>query len=84
MPCPVIHTRASGEKEKLTFRTADDDKPSTGDYIKWDAEGVEKKQPNEDEDIKAVSEQFCRFQMYNFNEHSHCLRGTHLKTQGVS
>ncbi|KAK3048922.1 hypothetical protein LTR09_009817 [Extremus antarcticus] len=82
MPCPVIHTRASGEKEKMTFTTADDEQPAKGEYIKWDAEGVEKEQPNEEADIKAVSEQFCRFQMYNFNEHSHCLRGTHLKTQG--
>ncbi|KAK7192271.1 hypothetical protein PSPO01_01843 [Paraphaeosphaeria sporulosa] len=27
-------------------------------------------------------DQFNRFQMMNFNEHMHCLRGTHLKTQG--
>ncbi|KAF1965666.1 hypothetical protein BU23DRAFT_584926 [Bimuria novae-zelandiae CBS 107.79] len=26
-------------------------------------------------------EEFNRFQMMNFNEHMHCLRGTHLKTQ---
>lgn len=59
-------------------------------------------QPGEEEKIKAVSDQFNRFQMLNFNEHhvrlylssrdslmraltcrvQHCLRGTHLKTQG--
>jgi hypothetical protein len=49
-----------------------------------DADGVEKEMPNEKEDIQKVSDQFNRFQMYNFNEHMHCLRGTHLKTQGVS
>ena len=48
-----------------------------------DAEGVEVKQPGEEEKIKEVSDQFNRFQMMNFNEHHHCLRGTHLKTQGV-
>lgn len=48
-----------------------------------DAKGVEVKQPGEEEKIKEVSDQFNRFQMMNFNEHHHCLRGTHLKTQGV-
>lgn len=49
-----------------------------------DAEGVEVIQPGEPEKIKEVSDQFNRFQMMNFNEHTHCLRATHLKTQGVS
>ena len=53
-------------------------------YIRWDAEGVEVEQPGEKEKIWEVSEQFKRMQMMNFNEHHHCLRGTHLKTQGVS
>ena len=48
------------------------------------AKGVEYEQKGEKEKIQAVSEQFNRFQMMNFNEHMHCLRGTHLKTQGVS
>lgn len=48
-----------------------------------DAPGVEVIQPGEKEKIQAVAEQFNRFQMMNFNEHHHCLRGTHLKTQGV-
>ncbi|KAG4432911.1 hypothetical protein IFR05_011604 [Cadophora sp. M221] len=52
------------------------------EYIKWDAPGVEVIQPGEAEKIKEVSDQFNRFQMMNFNEHHHCLRGTHLKTQG--
>lgn len=53
------------------------------EYIKWDAPGVEVIQPGEKEKIQQVSDQFNRFQMMNFNEHHHCLRGTHLKTQGV-
>ena len=48
-----------------------------------DSQGVEVKQPGEDAKIKEVSDEFNRFQMMNFNEHHHCLRGTHLKTQGV-
>ena len=55
----------------------------TIDYHR-DADGVEVHQPGEKEKIQAVSDQFKRFQMMNFNEHHHCLRGTHLKTQGVS
>ncbi|KAK4498166.1 hypothetical protein PRZ48_010823 [Zasmidium cellare] len=51
-------------------------------YIRWDAEGVEVEQPGEKEKIWEVSNQFNRLQMMNFNEHHHCLRGTHLKTQG--
>ena len=53
------------------------------DLLDRDAPGVEVEQPNEKANIQAVSDQFNRFQMYNFNEHMHCLRGTHLKTQGV-
>ena len=47
-----------------------------------DAPGVEKIPENEEHDIKEVAAQFCRFQINNFNEHMHCYRGTHLKTQG--
>ncbi len=48
-----------------------------------DAPGVEEEQPGEKDKIYEVAAQFNRFQMMNFNEHHHCLRGTHLKTQGV-
>lgn len=54
------------------------------DELHRDAEGVTSIQPGEKEKIQEVSDQFNRFQMMNFNEHHHCLRGTHLKTQGVS
>ncbi|KIW18246.1 hypothetical protein PV08_02534 [Exophiala spinifera] len=52
------------------------------DKGKRDAPGVEIEQPGEKDTIKAVAEQFKRFQMMNFNEHHHCWRGTHLKTHG--
>ncbi|EME41957.1 hypothetical protein DOTSEDRAFT_54448 [Dothistroma septosporum NZE10] len=51
-------------------------------YIRWDAKGVEYEQEGELDKIWEVSKQFNRLQMMNFNEHMHCLRGTHLKTQG--
>ena len=65
-----------------TVQTDGQNKPALGKYIQWNADGVEKITPGEIEKIQAVSDQFNRFQMMNFNEHMHCLRGTHLRTQG--
>jgi len=56
---------------------------TTTEQNRRDAQGVEEEQPGEKDMIYEVAEQFKRFQMMNFNEHHHCLRGTHLKTQGV-
>jgi len=72
----------NGKVPSGTVKAGGQDKKAPGTYIKWDAPGVETIQPGESEKIKAVSDQFNRFQMMNFNEHMHCLRGTHLKTQG--
>jgi hypothetical protein len=84
--CPASHHRIknihNGKVASGTVRVGGQDKAAPGTYIRWDAEGVEEIQPGEHEKIQAVSEQFNRFQMMNFNEHMHCLRGTHLKTQG--
>lgn len=65
-------------------RTQSDTMGSVGQdkYIRWDAKGVEFEQEGELDKIWEVSKQFNRLQMMNFNEHMHCLRGTHLKTQG--
>lgn len=86
--CPMGHHKIqnihNGNVPSGTVKAGGQDKKAPGTYIKWDAEGVEVKQPGEQEKIKEVSDQFNRFQMMNFNEHMHCLRGTHLKTQGVS
>lgn len=83
MSCPVPHNVHSGERPNGTIKTKGEGKSASGEYIRWDAKGVEVIPDNEQEKIKAVSGQFKRFQMMNFNEHHHCLRGTHLKTQGV-
>lgn len=84
MSCPVPHNIHTGERANGTVKANGEGKPAPGEYIRWDAKGVEVIPDNEQEKIKAVSDQFNRFQMMNFNEHHHCLRGTHLKTQGVS
>lgn len=72
----------NGRVPSGTVKAGGQDKPAPGKYIRWDEEGVEKIRPGEQEKIKAVSDQFNRFQMMNFDEHMHCFRGTHLKTQG--
>ena len=80
MSCPVVH---SGQKVNGTAKANGENKPAPGSYIKWDAEGVEVVPEGEAQTIKDVAAQFNRFQLMNFNEHHHCLRGTHPKTQGV-
>jgi hypothetical protein len=84
MSCPIQHNIHTGEKANGTVKAGGEGKPASDEYIRWDAKGVEVIPDNEQEKIKEVSDQFNRFQMMNFNEHHHCLRGTHLKTQGVS
>jgi len=75
-------TTEAARRDSGTTKAVAADGSASSKYIKWNAEGVEVEQPNEKEKIQAVSDQFNRFQMMNFNEHAHCLRGTHLKTQG--
>jgi hypothetical protein len=82
MSCPVQHNVHTGERANGTIKANGQDKAAPGVYIRWDAAGVETIQPGEEQKIWDVSNQFSRFQMMNFNEHHHCLRGTHLKTQG--
>ncbi len=48
-----------------------------------DAPGIEIVPDSENKTIQEVAAQFNRLQLKNFNEHMHCYRGTHLKTQGV-
>ncbi|KAL1797015.1 hypothetical protein ACET3X_005555 [Alternaria dauci] len=84
--CPMGYHRIenihNGKVASGTVKAGGQDKKAPGTYIKWDAPGVENIPDDEEEKIKQVSAQFSRFQMMNFNEHMHCLRGTHLKTQG--
>lgn len=44
-------------------------------YIRWDAEGVEKIPPHEEEDIKAVAEQVNGIQRRLYNQHRHAFGG---------
>ena len=44
-------------------------------YIKWDDPRVEKKPPNEDEDIKAVADTINQMQKAQWNNHRHCYSG---------
>ncbi|CAN9288979.1 unnamed protein product [Alternaria alternata] len=84
--CPMGYHRIenihNGKVANGTIKAGGQDKKAPGTYIKWNAPGVENIPDDEEEKIKQVSAQFNRFQMMNFNEHMHCLRGTHLKTQG--
>lgn len=85
--CPAGHHKiqniSSGKIANGTVRAGGQNTPAPGKFVKWDAEGVEVIPDGEAKEIQEASDQFNRFQMMNFNEHMHCLRGTHLKTQGV-
>lgn len=48
-------------------------------YIRWDAEGVEKIQPHEEEDIKAVAEQINAIQRAMYNQHRHAFGGKPMR-----
>lgn len=71
--CPAsghrIENIHNGKVASGTVKAGGQDKPAPGTYIHWDAEGVEKIEPGEQEKIQAVSDQFNRFQMMNFNEY---------------
>ncbi|KAL9002157.1 MAG: hypothetical protein Q9188_004906 [Gyalolechia gomerana] len=61
----------------------DESKLASRNYIRWDAEGVEKIPENEEEDIKAVAEMINAMQKAQWNHHRHAYSGTHARTQGV-
>ena len=61
-----ISNRPAGENEDMSKRK----------YIRWDAEGVEKVQPNEAENIQAVADMINKFQKMQWNNHRHCYTGT--------
>lgn len=52
-------------------------------YIRWDAEGVEKIPDDEEDDINAVAEQINLIQKAQWNVHRHCYSGTHARTHGI-
>ncbi|KAK0817683.1 hypothetical protein LTR91_019843 [Friedmanniomyces endolithicus] len=65
MSCPVQQNVHTGEKASGTAKVNGEDKPASGEYMKWDAEGVEVVPPEEEKKIYEVSAQFNRFQMMN-------------------
>lgn len=56
---------------------------SKRDYVRWNAEGVEKIPQGEKEDIDAVAEQINCIQKAQWNMHRHCYSGTHARTHGI-
>jgi hypothetical protein len=57
--------------------------PPNDSYLRWDAPGVETPKPDEDETAKKIGETMNRMQQYNFDQHRHAYRATHVKTQGI-
>lgn len=56
---------------------------SSEPYVKYDAEGVEPKIPNEAEQQNELFDIIRRTQEHNFSMHRHAMRGTHVKTQAI-
>ncbi|KAJ3958156.1 hypothetical protein N0V92_005257 [Colletotrichum tropicale] len=52
-------------------------------YVKWDADGVEKIPPNEDEDIETVGKLINEQQRRTWNKTRHGYGATHARTQGI-
>ena len=44
-------------------------------YIHWQADGVEKIPPNEQEDVQAVADMINAIQKAQWNSHRHCFSG---------
>ena len=53
----------------------EDEDMSKREYIRWDAEGVEKIPPNEADDIQAVADMINTIQKTQWNSHRHCFSG---------
>lgn len=53
----------------------DESKLASRNYIRWDAEGVEKIPENEEEDINAVAEMINAMQKAQWNHHRHAYSG---------
>ncbi|KAF9880345.1 hypothetical protein CkaCkLH20_02299 [Colletotrichum karsti] len=52
-------------------------------YVRWDAEGVEKPPANEAEDIQAVADLVNELQRRTWNQTRHGYGATHARTQGI-
>ncbi|RGP80780.1 heme-dependent catalase [Fusarium longipes] len=56
---------------------------STRNYIRWDAEGVEKIPPDEEQDIKEIVKKINESQRRFYEKNGYCYTGTHARTQGI-
>lgn len=56
---------------------------SDRNYIRWDADGVEKIPENEEQDIRDVVDKINETQRRFYKDNGHCFGGTHARTQGV-
>jgi hypothetical protein len=63
MACPVMHNVHNGEKASGTVKANGVGKAAPGEYIRWDAEGVETIPPEEQDKIWEVSNQFNRVRL---------------------
>ena len=58
--------------------------PPTDAYLAWDSPGVEHP-PGKDEEgtTRKIADTMIAMQKHNFDQHRHCFRATHVKTQAV-
>ena len=57
--------------------------PPNDAYLRWYAPGVERPVENEKEKMTEIGATMNRMQEYNFDQHRHAFRATHVKTQGI-
>jgi hypothetical protein len=64
-------------------KTALSTAPPSDAYLAWNAPGVEKLKPDEEEASQKIGATMNKMQQHNFDQHRHCFRATHVKTQGI-
>ena len=57
--------------------------PPSDAYLAWNAPGVEEIKPDEEETSQKIGVTMNKMQQHNFDQHRHCFRATHVKTQGI-
>jgi hypothetical protein len=57
--------------------------PPSDAYLAWNASGVEVIKPDEEETAQKIGATMNKMQQHNFDQHRHCFRATHVKTQGI-
>jgi hypothetical protein len=57
--------------------------PPSDAYLVWNAPGVEDVKPDEEEVARKIGVTMNKMQQHNYDQHRHCYRATHVKTQGI-